>query len=117
MTTHLEVGRRVRQAREERGLSQTALGRLLTPPRTHVAISDIERGKTKLDAEELTIFARLLDKSVAYFVESEPAPSVVYRRGERGLSSDWQRQTDGAIEAFKQYARQKAREQSGQERR
>jgi transcriptional regulator with XRE-family HTH domain len=109
VVTRNEVGRRVRQAREEKGLSQTELGRMMSRPRSHTAVSDIERGAVRLDVEELMELAILLGKDIAYFVEPAPAPSIVYRRGDRGLPDDRQRETDQAINAFKQFAREQAR--------
>ena len=109
MVTHQDVGSRIRQAREELRLSQGDLGRLLTPPRSHVAVSDIERGKTKLDVEELSTLAILLKKDLAYFYEGKPTPSVVYRRGDRGLEPGQQRETNRAVETFKKLAREQAR--------
>src|SRR5688572_5395992 len=99
MPTREEVGSRIREAREELGLSQAELGRLLTRPRSYAAISDIERGKTRLDVEELEELAVLLQKELAYFYESRSAPSVVYRRGDRRLAVAEQRDTDRAVEA------------------
>lgn len=112
MVTHEEVGRRIREAREELGLSQADLGRRLARPRTHAAISDIERGKTKLDIEELSEFAVVLGKDLAYFVEPRPAPAIVYRQGERGLTREQQRETDRAVEAFKRFAREQAQQKT-----
>jgi transcriptional regulator with XRE-family HTH domain len=109
MATREEIGRRIREAREELDLSQTDLGRLLTRQRTHAAVSELERGKVRLDAEELVELAAILKKDVAYFYDAPAAPSIVYRRGGRGLAPDHQRQTDRAIEAFKQYAREQAK--------
>jgi transcriptional regulator with XRE-family HTH domain len=115
MITHEEVGRRIRQAREQLRMSQGEFGRLLSPPRTHAAVSDMERGKTKLDVEELSTLARLLDKPLEYFIEERPAPSVLYRRGDRKLTPDGQRDADRAVEAFKQLARERARQAKAQE--
>lgn len=106
MITNEEIGRRIRQAREGLGLSQADLGRLLGRQRSHVAISDIERGKTKLDVEELSEFAVLLKQELVYFYEARPAPSVLYRRGDRGLAPAKQIETDKSIEAFKRRARE-----------
>lgn len=118
MSTNADVGRRVRQAREELGLSQGALGRLMSPSRTHAAVSDIERGKTHLDVEDLSALAALLQKELAYFYEEGSAPgavpSTLYRRGDRGLTPQAQRHADQAIEAFKRAAR--ARVQAMQDR-
>lgn len=117
MATRENIGRRVRQAREERGLSQTELGRSLSRPRTHVAISDLELGKVKLDAEELGEIASILKKDISffYFPGAQPsfrAPSgqIVYRRGDRGMSDDERQQTDRAVEAFKSFARKKLKQ-------
>lgn len=109
MLTSEEVGRRIREAREDLGLSQADLGRLMTRPRTHAAVSDIERGKTKLGVEEISELAMLLHKDLSYFYETRPTPRVVYRRGDRGLSSREQRETDKSIETFKRMARELAR--------
>ena len=109
MITNEEVGRRIRQAREEKGLLQSDLGRLLSRPRSHAAVSDIERGKTRLDLEELSEIARLLGKPLDFFTGSRPIQAVVYRRSERGLSAEQQKETDRAIEAFKRLAREQAR--------
>ena len=104
-----EVGRRIRHARQALGLSQTELGRRLARPRTHAAISDIERGKTKLDVEELSEFARLLGKTLADFMEAQP-PTVMYRRSTAASSSQTHTENDRAIEAFKERARALARQ-------
>lgn len=113
MVTHQEVGRRIRQAREALGLSQADLSSRLTPPRTRAAVSDIERGQTKLDVEDLSELARLLDKDLAYFYDVQPEPGVVYRRGDRGMAPEQQQQTDRALEEFKERARQQARKVDG----
>lgn len=117
MSMNEEVGRRVRQAREELGLSQGALGRLLSPPRTHAAVSDIERGKTRLDVDDLSSLATLLRKDLSYFYEDRPTSGVVYRRGDRGLTPQEQQRADRSIEDFKRLARDRAqakREGDGQ---
>lgn len=108
MVSHEEVGRRVRQAREDLAISQAELGRRLTPPRTHAAVSDIERGKTKLDVDDLSMLSAALDRPVVYFYGDRPAASVVYRRGDRDLTPELQRETDRAVDLFKQFARQHA---------
>ncbi len=118
MDTFEEIGRRIRQARSELGLLQADLGQLLTRQRSHAAISDIERGKTKLDIDELTEFARVLRKPLAYFTEpleveqlsrSSQTPTVVYRRSERAVSDRQRQEATRSIEAFMQQARSRAR--------
>jgi len=58
--TRVELGRHIRAVREAKGLSQRDLGALLVPPRTHAAVSDIERSKTGLDIEGMTMVAGAL---------------------------------------------------------
>ena len=109
MATREEIGQRIREAREDLGLSQTEFGQLLSRKRTHAAISELERGKVRLDAEELVEIAAILGKDLAYFYAAPVAPSIVYRRGDRSLPAEQQRDTNKAIEAFKQYAREQTR--------
>jgi transcriptional regulator with XRE-family HTH domain len=119
MGTREEIGRRVRSAREGMGLSQTELGRKMTRQRTYAAISDIERGKSALAADELLELARILEKDVSYFYGTQPAASVagaVFRRGERGMSMTGQQETNAKIEQFKQMARERARQQEEEKR-
>ena len=70
------VAERIRLARTDKGLSQSDLGRLLSRPRTHAAISDLERGRTKVDVELLIELANLLDRPVLFFL---PLTLVNYR--------------------------------------
>lgn len=72
-------------------------------------LSELEHGKVRLDAEELIQIAAILGKDLAYFYAAPEAPSIVYRRGDRGLTADQQRETSKAIEAFKQYAREQTK--------
>lgn len=112
MATRDEIGRRIRQAREELGLSQTQVGRLLSRPRSHAAISDLERGNVRVNVEELGELARILNKDLAYFHGTQPAQNVVYRRGDYDLSPEQQRETDQAVDDFRRFAREHARRAS-----
>ena len=109
MVTREEIGRRIREAREELRLSQSDLGRKMSRQRSYAAISDIERGKSSIPADELVEVARILGKDITFFIGGRPAPSIVYRRGDRGLTSDQQRETDQAIRRFQELAREQAR--------
>jgi transcriptional regulator with XRE-family HTH domain len=108
MLTQEEIGRRVRAAREERRLSQSALGERFG--RTHAAISDIERGKTKVGLADLARLAEILEKPLAYFTATEGTPLAVFRRGEQDLLPDEERRLERTLEGFKEYARRIARE-------
>lgn len=107
MITPEEVGRRIRTAREECKLTQADLGRLLSPQRSYAAVSDIERGRTRVDIELLSQLSEVLGKPLTYFTaDGSPAP-VVYRRG-HAETDDQRRAADRAIERFKQFARERA---------
>jgi transcriptional regulator with XRE-family HTH domain len=108
MLTQEQIGRRVRAAREELRLSQTALGERFG--RTHAAISDIERGKTKVGLADLARLAGILDKPLAYFTADDGVPLAVYRRGEQDLLPDEERRLARSLEDFKEHARRVARE-------
>lgn len=66
-TLREKIGQKIRQARREKGLSQSNLGKLLGA--SQATISDIELGKPRrLDVEDLVTLARILDKPVGYFL-------------------------------------------------
>lgn len=100
-----ELGQLIKLAREEAGMSQGALGEQLTPRKSHAAISDIERGVTKLAVSELSQFARILGKPISYFLPGQAGvqslTSTTYARGDAGSSPE----TRAAIDAFKARAR------------
>lgn len=112
MTARGEIGQRIRRARKELGMSQTELGRLLSRQRTHAAISDLERGNVQVRFEELSELARILNKDLAYFTGDKFTLSVTYRRGDSNLSQEQQIETDQAVDAFREFARQRARRSS-----
>ena len=49
----------LRDARVNAGLNGREFGRLLSPPRTHAAVSDIERGKTRITIDLLLQWGRI----------------------------------------------------------
>lgn len=113
MPTYEEIGRRIREARIEQGLMQADLGRLLSRPRSHAAISDIERGRTKLNLDELAEVAALLDKSLSYITQiptqEEVTQEITYYRRDQGELTESQKQrTTAAIEDFKKLARERS---------
>lgn len=55
----------IKNARNERGKTQQDLADALN--KTRAAISDMERGKVQVSAEELYIIAKLLNKPIEYF--------------------------------------------------
>ena len=59
-----KVGERLRTAREQAGLSQGQVARMLSMHRP--TISEIEAGRRRVAAEELATFARIYEVSVAW---------------------------------------------------
>lgn len=55
-----QLGLNIRKVRKDKNLSQADLGTLLTPFRSHAAVSDIERGKTGLDLDDIIMVAKAL---------------------------------------------------------
>jgi transcriptional regulator with XRE-family HTH domain len=82
-----EIGWYLRQAREENALTQSELGRRMSRGLSHAAVSDIERGRTRVSATELAELAQILNKEVAYFygqnVARDQDVSAQYLRGGR----------------------------------
>jgi Zn-dependent peptidase ImmA (M78 family)/transcriptional regulator with XRE-family HTH domain len=82
MTDDAGLGPRLRNAREQRGLSQQAVSEALGLPRT--AVTNIETGNRSLSTTELMKLAKLYDRPVASFLEDEKATaddaSVVFLR-------------------------------------
>ncbi len=62
-------GSRIRQAREQLGMSQEELA--LRVSRDQRAISEYENGKRRLSATDVPEFAKALDVSILYFYEGE----------------------------------------------
>jgi len=64
-----ELGQKIRQARERRGLSQEEFADLVKKDQT--AISEYENGKRKIAAAELPNFSEVLRVPIAYFFGEE----------------------------------------------
>jgi Zn-dependent peptidase ImmA (M78 family)/transcriptional regulator with XRE-family HTH domain len=71
MNDAAQLGPRLRDAREKRGLSQQAVAEALGLPRT--AVTNIESGNRSLSTTELMKLANLYDRSVVSFLEDEAA--------------------------------------------
>ena len=66
------LGQRIRQARENRGLSQEEFAVLIN--RDQRAVSEYERGKRKIAVTDLPTFAHVLSVPIAYFYEETMSP-------------------------------------------
>lgn len=65
----VELGRRIRHARERIGLTQEALAESVE--RDQKAVSEYENGKRKLPAVDLPVYARALGVPVSYFFDGD----------------------------------------------
>lgn len=68
MSLNILVGNRLRNAREDLGLSQAEVGRRMKRPRSYAAVSDIERGVTSIDVETVAELAEMYGREIGYFV-------------------------------------------------
>jgi transcriptional regulator with XRE-family HTH domain len=76
---------RLRAAREQAGLSQGQAAKLLNFQRP--TISEIEAGRRKVSAEELTAFARIYDVSISWLADRRPeAPDPTVELAARELA-------------------------------
>lgn len=73
MTDQVQLGKRLRAAREAKGLSQTEAGAAIHL-RSAQAISYIEAGKRGIDALRLRDLARLYGVSVAWLLGDDSPP-------------------------------------------
>lgn len=71
--TRESIAARLRAARIQAGLSQGQVAKLLKVKRP--TISEIEAGRRKVAAEELTEFANLYSVSLSWLVKNEPEVS------------------------------------------
>jgi len=60
---------RIREARHDRGLTQEELANRIHWSR--VAVSDLERGRTRINLSDLLVIARALEKPVAHFLPGQ----------------------------------------------
>lgn len=84
---------KLRQARENAGLSQRQLADLVNSAQG--TISDLERGRIRINAADLVRFAEVLDKSVSYFYPGTEESDLTEReqvlvRLLRRLPENWQ---------------------------
>jgi transcriptional regulator with XRE-family HTH domain len=64
------VSHRLRLAREQAGLSQGQVARMMRMHRP--TVSEIEAGRRRVSAEELAAFARMYEVSVSWLAGSDP---------------------------------------------
>ena len=102
-----EIGLRIKKLRLEKGKSQKELGKVLT--RSHAAISDIERGKTKLSVEDLLILAKFFEVNLSEITGGATTSMFSYGRGSFGTQGEKQKEIDSARKKFRELVQKKAK--------
>ncbi len=69
MASQVEIGQRIRKARERVGMSQEDFAHAVNKDQR--AISEYENGKRKVSASELSVFASVLSIPISYFYEGD----------------------------------------------
>lgn len=91
------LGQRLARAREDAGMTQQELGRMVGLDRT--AITRLEAGDRKLSVPELVEIAQTLGRPLAHFV-SQPVPAVVSRRSDVALGHGTSSALDAQLDDF-----------------
>jgi transcriptional regulator with XRE-family HTH domain len=74
------IGKRIKQAREDKGLTQEKLAESLDVSNAY--ISKIERGKTPINLERLSAICGVLEESAEYLLNGANSSSRDYLRNE-----------------------------------
>jgi transcriptional regulator with XRE-family HTH domain len=82
-----QIGDRIHLARELLGWSQTELGERLGI--SHVSVSNIERGKTRLELDRLAEIAAVLRQPLAYFLSGPTAFPAPPREADLERACSW----------------------------
>lgn len=108
MINDIIIGKRIRELREKKGISQEELGKVLE--RTHAAVSDIERGKTKLAATDLSILANYFGVSTNDILRDEAVNSPVFTqyRDSKDMTPDELDKANKVAQDFIKFARELA---------
>lgn len=109
MLTKEELGDRIRYFRNKKSLSQAEVGKALG--KSHVAVSDIELGKTELSVKDLTVLANLFSVTTSDLIEGNQIYYIQYRDA-KNITPEEKKIADSSTEEFKKLAREKAQEKN-----
>ena len=74
------IGKRIKQAREDKGLTQEKLAESLDVSNAY--ISKVERGKTSIGLERLSEISEILEEKMVYLLNGTDSSSKDYLRNE-----------------------------------
>lgn len=110
-----EVGKKIKDLRIQKGVSQSTLGEAMNG-RSHAAISDIENGKTELNASELPVVANFFGVDVSYFLQTVEQPfsyaPFSQSRDDKNMTREQKNEADKSGQAFREHLRNLQKEES-----
>lgn len=110
-----ELGKKIKDLRAQKGVSQSTLGEAMGG-RSHAAISDIENGKTELNASELPAIANFFNVDLSYFLQMEsrnPSYTPFYQsRDSKNMTGEQKKEVDKSGQAFIEHLRDLQKEES-----
>lgn len=109
MITKTELADRIRYFRNSKNFSQAEVGKALG--KSHVAVSDIELGKTEVSVKDLSILANLFGMTIAELAEGKQTYYIQHRDA-KNISPEEKKIADKSTEDFIKLARQKAEERN-----
>lgn len=114
---YVEIGLRIKKAREAEGLTQSELAQKLHY-KSPTAISLIEAGERRVQISDLEKIAQLLHRDLSYFINGDsvatPQPSVqIALRADKHLDQEDVKRVESFIDALKLSKNQNGRKQSG----
>ncbi len=99
---YVEIGKRIKEARDQEGLTQSELGSRLGY-KSPTFMSLIEDGKRKVRIDDLEKIAEMLHRDLNYFLQGEmtSAPTVkMALRSDKSLNQDDIKTIESVIEAL-----------------
>ena len=110
-----ELGKKIKDLRVQKGVSQSVFGDALGG-RSHAAISDIENGKTELNASELPVIADFFGVPLSHFLQTEEQfsfPTPFYQnRDSKNMTREQKIEADKSSNAFLEHLRKMAQEEN-----
>lgn len=109
-----ELGKKIKELRIQKGVSQSKLGEALG--KSHAAVSDIENGKTELNASDLPVIANFFGVPLSDFLPEQKEvlsfPFFTQNRDSKDITPEQKKEADQASEKFLEHVRKLAQEEA-----
>lgn len=99
MTTQERIGIKIKNLREEKGLSQTTLAQLVGY-KDKTAVAKVEAGKVDLPQSKISAFAKALNTTTAYLLDDESIHNI----STIAAHFDGDEYTEDELEEIRQFA-------------